>query len=343
MVHEMTPTSNILHNIYSSGRFAFAIFSIAAAVQLTACSTVSARTEPIIGDEPVIKLHVNQDDIDSGTLDIDEIVEAGELLFVASFNSLDGAGRPETADIVRDNNNTIVNMRPRQDFPNNFNRISGPDANTCLSCHNLPRAGGGGDNSTNIFALADRLTNVNFDGGMGDKSQGSAGPDAMSFADAGLERNSPGLFGSGWIELLAREMTTDLHDIVEQAINEAKESGNDVTADLVTKGVSFGRITAHRDATIDQVIDQRNIHESPGNPLGDVESAEYRQSFRPTFNQCHGVPLQREARSSLRDLPQETRYLIERILPRRGGEPVNAREPWLTAGPAYFLVPDPGI
>jgi cytochrome c peroxidase len=215
------------------------------------CSTASARSEPIIGDEPAIKIHISQDDISSGALTVKEIIDAGEELFLASFNSLDGAGRPQTADIVRDNNNTIVNTRPRQDFPHNFNRISGPDANTCLACHNVPRAGGGGDNSTNIFALADRLTNVNFDGGISDKSQSSAGPDATSFMDAGLERNSPALFGSGWIELLAREMTTDLHDIVEDAINQAKESGSDIKVDLITKGVSFGSITARRDATID--------------------------------------------------------------------------------------------
>ncbi|MDP6586385.1 MAG: hypothetical protein QF535_17160, partial [Anaerolineales bacterium] len=215
------------------------------------CSTASARSEPIIGDEPAIKLHISQDDINRGALTVDEVIYAGKDLFLASFNSLDGAGRPETASIDRVNNNTIVSARPRQDFPQNFNRISGPDANTCLACHNVPRPGGGGDNSTNIFALADRLANVSFDGEIGDKSQFSGGPDATSLMDAGLERNAPALFGSGWIELLAREMTTDLHNIVEEAINEAKETGDDVKVDLITKGVNFGSITARRDATID--------------------------------------------------------------------------------------------
>ena len=46
--------------------------------------------------------------------------------------------------------------------------------------------------------------------------------DAVTLGTAGLERNSVGLFGAGWIELLAREMTKDLQDIVEDAINEAK-------------------------------------------------------------------------------------------------------------------------
>ena len=251
MVRIMIATQPPLNGLSTPSIFQLLIMSFVIFAIATGCSTASARSEPIIGDEPAVKLHISQDDIDSGSLTVEEIIDAGEDLFQASFNSLDGAGRPETADIVRDNNNTIVNTRPRQDFPQNFNRISGPDANTCLACHNVPRSGGGGDNSTNIFALADRLTNVNFDGGIGDESQGSAGPNATSFMDAGLERNSPALFGSGWIELLAREMTTDLHNIVEEAINEAKETGDDVKVDLITKGVNFGSITARRDATID--------------------------------------------------------------------------------------------
>lgn len=214
-------------------------------VVLAACAPVSAGEEPVIGDAPALKVHTSQEDINSGVLSVEEIIERGEALFTVSFNTLDGAGRPETADIFRSNNNTLVNTRPRQDFPHNFNRVSGPDANTCVACHNVPRAGGGGDNANNIFALADRLPNVNFDGGPGD------GVDAVTLGTAGLERNSVGLFGAGWIELLAREMTKDLQDIVEDAINEAKDLGSDVSRDLVTKGVSFGRVTAHRDATLD--------------------------------------------------------------------------------------------
>ena len=46
-------------------------------------------------------------------------------------------------------------------------------------------------------------------------------------------------------------MTVELKATAEEAIEEARRTGNDVTVDLVTKGVSFGRITARRDATID--------------------------------------------------------------------------------------------
>ena len=102
------------------------------------------------------------------------------------------------------NNVSIGNPRPRHEFPDNFNRISAPDANTCLECHTTPRAGGGAGNAANVFVLADRLPFATFDGGPGDNNETHT---LMSIGD---ERGSLGLFGSGWIELLAREMTVEL-------------------------------------------------------------------------------------------------------------------------------------
>ena len=52
------------------------------------------------------------------------------------------------------------------------------------------------------------------------------------------------MFGSGYIELLAREMTADLHSIRDVAASEALSSGVRVSADLVSKGISFGSIVA---------------------------------------------------------------------------------------------------
>ena len=218
------------------------------AIGLVACASGEApgpSKDQIIGDSPAISGHTSQQQINEGKLPLEEIVRRGEMLFTASFNTLDGAGRPETADIDRKNNISIINTRPRHEFPDNFNRISGPDANTCLECHTLPRMGGGGGNSTNVFVLADRLAFANFDGGPGDNNQ------THTLRTVGDERNSLGMFGSGWIELLAREMTVDLKSAAEEAINEAKRTRGNVAKDLVTKGISFGRITARPDATLD--------------------------------------------------------------------------------------------
>ena len=195
--------------------------------------------EPVIGDAPALRAHTSQTAIDNRVIDIEELVDIGEMLFATSFNTLDGAGRPETTDI------SASNFRPRRVFPDNFNRISGPDANSCLACHNLPRSAGGGDNAANVFLLANELPFVNFDGAEGDDFR------EHTLKTVGVERSAIGIFGSGYIELLAREMTVDLEGIVTNAREEAKGTGSPVSRDLLTKGVSFGRITARPDGTLD--------------------------------------------------------------------------------------------
>jgi len=44
-----------------------------------------------------------------------------------------------------------------------FNRVSGPDANSCAGCHNTPAIGGSGDFVTNAFIMAERFDFVTFD------------------------------------------------------------------------------------------------------------------------------------------------------------------------------------
>ena len=217
----------------------FIILAAAAGVIVLGCGTaVEGRADPPIGESGVLGAHTSQISIDDGDMSIEEIVERGRHLFTASFNTLDGAGRPETTDVNPNN------FRPPHTFPDNFNRISGPDANACSSCHGVPRLGGGGDNATNVFVLADRLAFVNFDGLDGDGLQ------THTLKTVGNERTSLGLFGSGIVELLAREMTSDLHKIRDEARRQAARSGSEVNVKLSSKGIGFGWITARPDGTI---------------------------------------------------------------------------------------------
>ena len=71
----------------------------------------------MIGEAPAIAEHTDQKAISSGDLSIDEIIRRGELLFEAPFNTLDGAGRPETADVERRNNVSIGNPAPAARLP----------------------------------------------------------------------------------------------------------------------------------------------------------------------------------------------------------------------------------
>ncbi len=195
-----------------------------------------ATDEPI-GDAPVVARHLDQADIESGAIEMSEVLTHGALLFSASFNSLDGAGRPATTGTGGE--------REARAMPENFNRISAPDSNSCAGCHNSPRLGGGGDNVANVFVLGQRLPFVDFDGGPGD---GNANQTLKGVAN---ERNTLGMFGSGYVELLAREMTARLHAIRSNAQEQAASSGSDVVASLKAKGVDFGSITAHADGTVD--------------------------------------------------------------------------------------------
>ncbi|MCA8973049.1 MAG: thiol oxidoreductase, partial [Planctomycetes bacterium] len=127
--------------------------------------------------------------------------------------------------------------------PQNFNRISGPDSGSCVACHNKPFAGGSGDNVANVFVLAQDFPHLNFDGGEGDRFEDH------SLRDVGNERNTVGMFGSGWVELVAREMSTELRAIRQAASDEAIAGRKSVTKPLVTKGVDFGTITARPDGS----------------------------------------------------------------------------------------------
>jgi hypothetical protein len=109
----------------------------------------------------------------------------------------------------------------------------------CAGCHVQPQAGGAGDFVANVFVLAQNHIPV---------SGTILNPD---FTQTFPERNTLGMFGSGAIEELGREMTADLASLQSQAISKAQSSGADATVSLITKGVSFGQLTAHPDGSID--------------------------------------------------------------------------------------------
>src|SRR3989442_3533044 len=124
-------------------------------------------------------------------------------------------------------------------FPRNFNRISAPDANSCAGCHNSPFgiAGGGGDIVANVFVLGQRFDFATFDFHDNVPTRGSMDE---TFQDATQQsiansRNTLGMFGSGYIEMLARQVTADL-----QAIRDSLAPGTEKP--LVSKGISFGTL-----------------------------------------------------------------------------------------------------
>ncbi len=199
-----------------------------------------------VGDAPAVQIHFSQSGIEAGKYDLEELIDHGETLFTASFNTLDGAGRPTRTGDSR--------FRDRREGFESFNRISGPDANACSGCHNAPLIGGGGDNVANVFVLGQRFEFVDFDDQMEfdfrtdleDRLQyEQEDEDPLTLQNVGNERNTVGMFGSGFVELLAREMTRELLAQEQAVIEDAKKSGWPVRREISAKGVDFGAITAH--------------------------------------------------------------------------------------------------
>lgn len=196
---------------------------LASAVLIASVNIVSAAT---IGDGPVVASHMSQQQIDSGAIGFNQIFSHGQLLFQAKFNIFDGQSRPGT---------TGGGAARAPGSAPQFIRTSAPDANSCFGCHNDPFRGGGGDIVANVFVLAQTL----------DPVTQSVSPDFSN------ERNTLGMQGTGAIEMLAREMTTELIHLRTKALAVASDTGRSMRVALTSKGVDFGFLTASPDGTLD--------------------------------------------------------------------------------------------
>ena len=159
---------------------------------------------------------------------LDSLIALGDQLFSVKFTRLDGAGRPGATQ-------AILPTKSKNATPQGPTRLSGPDAQACSSCHNEPITGGAGDFVTNVF-VSEGFTNANFD---------------TSDPQFSNERGTNHLFGSGLVELLAREMSAELAMQRAQALKMASMEGKSIRLPLDTKGVSFGFITAQPDGLTD--------------------------------------------------------------------------------------------
>lgn len=193
---------------------------------------------PALGEERSV--YVRTPDSEAPSLDIVDWLRRGETVFTAQWTPVEGAGRPLTTGT---GSQLADGSRPLT-FPHNFNRVSARDANSCAGCHNAPYgiAGGGGDFVTGVFVAAQRFDFATFDARDGFPLRGSV---AETGAPADLQtignfRATPGMFGAGFIEMLARQMTADLQDARDRLA-----PGGSVT--LSSKGVYFGRLARSAD------------------------------------------------------------------------------------------------
>lgn len=207
---------------------AFGLLDVALLGVVLATPLAAADLEPWA--ERAMPLPIAADSL-HGTLDkatLQTLTTHGETLFRARFTREEGAGRPLATQAI------IPTKRKRAaEFV--FRRTAGLDAAACAACHNEPKLGGAGDFAANVF-VSEGFVNADFD---------SLDPQFSN------ERNSNHLFGAGLVELLAREMTADLQAIRTQALQEARQTRQAVKVELLSKGVSYGYITAQADGVLD--------------------------------------------------------------------------------------------
>lgn len=190
-----------------------------------------------IGREVAVPRHLANGE--EYTLPLAALLKHGERLFNANWTIQEGAGRPLTKGTGRQ----LADPTRPLVFPRNFNRVSGPDANSCAGCHNSPYGitGGNGDFVANVFVLGQRFDFADFDAGVGRPTVASRDErgQQVSLETVANSRSTLGMFGSGYVEMLARQMTKDL-----QAIRDAMQPGE--SRPLVSKGISFGTLTRHK-------------------------------------------------------------------------------------------------
>ncbi|HEY2775990.1 MAG TPA: di-heme oxidoredictase family protein [Candidatus Binatia bacterium] len=163
---------------------------------------------------------LNDIDFDNRKLGVDTLFVVGDELFAYLFRPENGwGGKGRRIDAI--------------DYTPSPRRIhdglkGGPDAFACASCHSKGGPDGAGTGTQNAFLRGDGV--------------------ALASAD---QRNPPHMLGLGPVELLGREMSSELAAEAKAAADAAKKGKRAVDKPLVTKGVSFGTITSDADGKLD--------------------------------------------------------------------------------------------
>jgi cytochrome c peroxidase len=197
-------------------------------------AVAAQRSTTFIGREVSVPHHLK--DGDELSLSLPALLSHGKLLFEANWTEDEGGGRPLTKGTGRplaDPSRPLKGARA-------FNRISGPDANSCAGCHNMPYGivGGSGDFVTNVSLLGQRFDFVTFDPGDRLPTRGTVDESGqtVSLQTVADSRRTTGMFGAGYLEMLARQITEEL-----QRIRGTIKLGQ--TSELTAKGIHFGKLT----------------------------------------------------------------------------------------------------
>lgn len=250
-------------------------------------------THARIGREVSVTRHLQDDE--EFRISLPELLKHGKLLFMANWTEQEGGGRP----LTKGNGKALSDPSQPLAGDRAFNRLSAPDANSCYGCHNMPYGipGGGGEFVTSVFVLGQRFDFLTFDSADRLPTRGTVDENQrpVTLQNAANLRATTGMFGSGYLEMVTRQMTAEL-----QAIRDSLQLGE--TKPLIAKGVHFGRLTRTKDGSWDTSrieglprasvvaptpVDRPNLIIRPWHQAGNVVSI--REFTNTAFNQHHGI------------------------------------------------------
>ena len=208
--------------------------------------TTVSLAETMTGEGPNIgSVRITQYEIEN-ELSLPQIIEFGQRIFATPFNKFDGYG--DGPFYLSEGDPRELGNRPTLQHNGTFLRVNGLDAQTCLECHFITR------NSTIPATLG-------VGGVAGANANAIILPSIIDVADInpgdfnGRFANPPFLFGSGGVELAAKEMTIRLQELKAEAI-----ANPETPITLSAKGVYFGTIVAdyhgYLDTTYVEGIDE---------------------------------------------------------------------------------------
>jgi hypothetical protein len=142
-------------------------------------------------------------------MSLDEIRSAGLKMFSTPFNKRDGYGDGPMNPL----DTTGPGGRPTLGGNGTFLRVNGLDGQTCFECHSIV-SNASVPAKLGIGGVGGSVTNAIFQPTFIDVT------DTLNIEQAAMDGrfiNPPFLFGSGGIELLAKEMTADLQALKQFA------------------------------------------------------------------------------------------------------------------------------
>lgn len=201
------------------------------ACALVAIAAAAAKAE--IGAER--STYERLEDGEEFQVSLRELLRRGAAAFTAEWTAQEGGGRPLTNGA----GGLLIDGSRRLEFPHAFNRVSSMDANSCAGCHDRPfgSPGGGGEFAAGVFVAAQRFDFATFNSLDLAGRRGALDERGLpaTLQTIGNYRASLGMYGSGYIEMLARQMTEELR-LIRDAIGPGEALA------LETKGVGFGML-----------------------------------------------------------------------------------------------------